>query len=74
MALYTDSYSVNLLRLVLQVVERVTIFVMDANDEKPEFQNMPGIIDVLEVGQDREIEYLPVNFKGSHIFSQQFSM
>uniref|UniRef100_I3KQ88 Photoreceptor cadherin n=1 Tax=Oreochromis niloticus TaxID=8128 RepID=I3KQ88_ORENI len=26
----------------------VTIFVMDANDEKPEFQNMPAIIDVLE--------------------------
>lgn len=24
---------------------------MDANDEKPEFQNMPEIIDVLEVGQ-----------------------
>lgn len=32
-----------------QVVERVTIFVMDANDEKPDFQNMPAIIDVLEV-------------------------
>lgn len=32
-----------------QVVERVTIFVMDANDEKPEFKNMPAIIDVLEV-------------------------
>ncbi|XP_054654282.1 cadherin-related family member 1 isoform X2 [Dunckerocampus dactyliophorus] len=31
-----------------QVVERVTIFVMDANDEKPQFQNMPAIIDVLE--------------------------
>ncbi|XP_054886048.1 cadherin-related family member 1 isoform X2 [Poeciliopsis prolifica] len=31
-----------------QVVERVTIFVTDANDEKPEFQNMPAIIDVLE--------------------------
>uniref|UniRef100_A0A7N6BWY3 Photoreceptor cadherin n=1 Tax=Anabas testudineus TaxID=64144 RepID=A0A7N6BWY3_ANATE len=30
------------------VVERVTIFVMDANDEKPEFKNMPAIIDVLE--------------------------
>lgn len=24
---------------------------MDANDEKPEFQNMPEIIDVLEVSQ-----------------------
>uniref|UniRef100_A0A3P9PX40 Photoreceptor cadherin n=1 Tax=Poecilia reticulata TaxID=8081 RepID=A0A3P9PX40_POERE len=31
-----------------KVVERVTIFVTDANDEKPEFQNMPAIIDVLE--------------------------
>ncbi|XP_037542730.1 cadherin-related family member 1 [Nematolebias whitei] len=31
-----------------QVVEKVTIFVMDANDEKPEFQNMPTIIDVVE--------------------------
>uniref|UniRef100_A0AAQ5XSG2 Photoreceptor cadherin n=1 Tax=Amphiprion ocellaris TaxID=80972 RepID=A0AAQ5XSG2_AMPOC len=31
-----------------KVVERVTIFVMDANDEKPEFQNMPAIIDVVE--------------------------
>uniref|UniRef100_G3P0F0 Photoreceptor cadherin n=1 Tax=Gasterosteus aculeatus aculeatus TaxID=481459 RepID=G3P0F0_GASAC len=31
-----------------RVVERVTVFVMDANDEKPEFQNMPAIIDVLE--------------------------
>ncbi|XP_075933344.1 cadherin-related family member 1a [Anarhichas minor] len=31
-----------------KVVERVTVFVMDANDEKPEFQNMPALIDVLE--------------------------
>uniref|UniRef100_A0A3Q2YLQ9 Cadherin-related family member 1 n=1 Tax=Hippocampus comes TaxID=109280 RepID=A0A3Q2YLQ9_HIPCM len=31
-----------------KVVERVTVFVMDTNDEKPEFQNMPAIIDVLE--------------------------
>nr|XP_057920366.1 cadherin-related family member 1 isoform X1 [Doryrhamphus excisus] len=31
-----------------KVVERVTIFVMDTNDEKPQFQNMPAIIDVLE--------------------------
>ncbi|XP_072247702.1 cadherin-related family member 1a [Leuresthes tenuis] len=31
-----------------KVVERVTIFVMDANDEKPEFQNLPAIIDVVE--------------------------
>ncbi|KAM9848035.1 cadherin-related family member 1a [Aulostomus maculatus] len=31
-----------------KVVERVTIFIMDANDEKPEFQNMPAFIDVLE--------------------------
>ncbi|KAK5882476.1 hypothetical protein CesoFtcFv8_021058 [Champsocephalus esox] len=31
-----------------KVVERVTVFVMDANDEKPEFQNLPTIIEVLE--------------------------
>ncbi|XP_069548668.1 cadherin-related family member 1a [Brachyistius frenatus] len=31
-----------------KVVERVTIFVMDTNDEKPEFQNMPTIINVVE--------------------------
>ncbi|CAG13415.1 unnamed protein product, partial [Tetraodon nigroviridis] len=31
-----------------KVVERVTVFVMDANDEKPEFQNMPAITDVVE--------------------------
>ncbi|XP_071764280.2 cadherin-related family member 1a [Centroberyx gerrardi] len=31
-----------------KVVERVTIFVMDSNDERPEFQNMPAIVDVLE--------------------------
>ncbi|KAM6956192.1 cadherin-related family member 1a [Aplochiton taeniatus] len=31
-----------------QVVEKVTVFVMDANDERPEFQNMPSIVDVLE--------------------------
>eukprot|EP00066_Takifugu_rubripes_P002272 XP_003964095.1 PREDICTED: cadherin-related family member 1-like [Takifugu rubripes] len=31
-----------------KVVERVTVFVMDANDEKPEFQNMPAIADVME--------------------------
>ena len=34
---------------MFQVVERVTVFVMDANDEKPEFQNLPAIIEVLEV-------------------------
>ncbi|KAF7656514.1 hypothetical protein LDENG_00040300, partial [Lucifuga dentata] len=31
-----------------KVVEKVTVFVMDANDERPEFQNMPAIINVLE--------------------------
>ncbi|XP_068183992.1 cadherin-related family member 1a [Antennarius striatus] len=31
-----------------KVVERVTIFVMDANDERPEFQNLPAIVDVVE--------------------------
>lgn len=39
----------------LQVVERVTVFVMDANDEKPEFQNMPAIIDVLEVSRAKHV-------------------
>ncbi|KAK0133876.1 Cadherin-related family member 1 [Merluccius polli] len=34
-----------------KVVERVTVFVMDANDEKPEFQNMPTIVNVLETAQ-----------------------
>ncbi|KAG7257021.1 hypothetical protein CRUP_008443 [Coryphaenoides rupestris] len=34
-----------------KVVERVTVFVMDANDEKPQFQNMPAIVDVLETTQ-----------------------
>uniref|UniRef100_A0A8C5C0X5 Cadherin-related family member 1 n=1 Tax=Gadus morhua TaxID=8049 RepID=A0A8C5C0X5_GADMO len=34
-----------------KVVERVTVFVMDANDEKPEFQNMPAIVNVLETAQ-----------------------
>ncbi|XP_040923528.1 cadherin-related family member 1 isoform X2 [Betta splendens] len=34
-----------------KVVERVTVFVMDTNDEKPEFQNMPAIIDVVETTQ-----------------------
>ncbi|TRY95940.1 hypothetical protein DNTS_001947, partial [Danionella cerebrum] len=31
-----------------KVVEKVSIFVMDANDERPQFQNMPSIVDVLE--------------------------
>ncbi|XP_017283435.1 cadherin-related family member 1 isoform X2 [Kryptolebias marmoratus] len=34
-----------------KVVEKVTIFVMDANDEKPEFQNLPAIIDVVETAE-----------------------
>lgn len=32
-----------------QVVETVRVFVTDANDEPPEFQNLPFIIDVPEV-------------------------
>uniref|UniRef100_A0A3P9K6X6 Photoreceptor cadherin n=1 Tax=Oryzias latipes TaxID=8090 RepID=A0A3P9K6X6_ORYLA len=31
-----------------KVTERVTIFVMDANDERPEFQNLPAMINVVE--------------------------
>ncbi|XP_056147415.1 cadherin-related family member 1 [Lampris incognitus] len=34
-----------------KVVERVTVFVMDANDERPEFQNMPSIINVRETAE-----------------------
>uniref|UniRef100_A0AAR2J6D3 Cadherin domain-containing protein n=1 Tax=Pygocentrus nattereri TaxID=42514 RepID=A0AAR2J6D3_PYGNA len=30
------------------VVEKVRVFVMDANDERPQFQNMPSIVDVPE--------------------------
>ncbi|KAK5854070.1 hypothetical protein PBY51_015170 [Eleginops maclovinus] len=40
-----------------KVVERVTVFVMDANDEKPEFQNMPAIIDVLETTESGSTIY-----------------
>lgn len=32
-----------------QVVEKVSVIVMDANDERPQFQNMPSIVDVPEV-------------------------
>ncbi|XP_036430119.1 cadherin-related family member 1 isoform X3 [Colossoma macropomum] len=31
-----------------KVVEKVRVFVMDANDERPQFQNMPSIVDVPE--------------------------
>ncbi|XP_063048086.1 cadherin-related family member 1 [Engraulis encrasicolus] len=31
-----------------KVTEKVQVFVMDANDDKPQFQNMPAIVDVLE--------------------------
>lgn len=32
-----------------QVVETVRVFVTDANDEPPEFQNLPFIINIPEV-------------------------
>jgi len=32
-----------------QVVEKVSVIVTDANDERPQFQNMPSIVDVPEV-------------------------
>lgn len=35
--------------LLLQVVENVRVFITDANDEKPEFLNLPLIVDVPEV-------------------------
>ena len=38
-----------LLPLRPQVAETVRIFVTDANDEQPEFQNLPFAIDVPEV-------------------------
>ncbi|KAL2083578.1 hypothetical protein ACEWY4_021351 [Coilia grayii] len=31
-----------------KVTEKVHVFVMDVNDEKPQFQNMPAIVDVAE--------------------------
>ncbi|XP_059422114.1 cadherin-related family member 1 isoform X3 [Carassius carassius] len=31
-----------------KVTEKVSVFVMDANDERPQFQNMPSILDVPE--------------------------
>ncbi|XP_053088308.1 cadherin-related family member 1-like, partial [Pangasianodon hypophthalmus] len=31
-----------------KVVEKVRVFVMDANDEEPQFQNLPSIVDVPE--------------------------
>uniref|UniRef100_A0A8C1S716 Cadherin-related family member 1a n=1 Tax=Cyprinus carpio TaxID=7962 RepID=A0A8C1S716_CYPCA len=31
-----------------KVAEKVSVFVMDANDERPQFQNMPSIVDVPE--------------------------
>lgn len=34
---------------LLQVVENVRVFITDANDEKPEFLNLPLIVDVPEV-------------------------
>lgn len=33
----------------LEVTEKVQVFVMDVNDEKPQFQNLPAILDVREV-------------------------
>lgn len=50
--------------LLLQVVERVTIFVMDTNDEKPEFQNLPAIISVLEVREDKMTFFAEQSLKG----------
>ncbi len=32
-----------------QVVEKVSVFVLDANDEIPQFQGMPSVVDVPEV-------------------------
>lgn len=37
----------------LQVVENVRVFITDANDEKPEFLNLPFIVDVPEVRMEK---------------------
>lgn len=55
------SVSCGLFSSSFQVVERVTIFVMDANDEKPDFKNMPAIIDVLEVSCVLCLNQVPVS-------------
>lgn len=34
---------------MFKVIEKVRVFVLDANDERPQFQNMPSIVDVPEV-------------------------
>lgn len=40
---------IQVLLCCFQVVETVRIFVTDANDEAPEFQNLPFVVDVSEV-------------------------
>uniref|UniRef100_A0AAV2JLA9 Cadherin-related family member 1 n=1 Tax=Knipowitschia caucasica TaxID=637954 RepID=A0AAV2JLA9_KNICA len=40
-----------------QVEERVTVFVMDTNDEKPEFLNLPGMTSVLETTESESSIY-----------------
>lgn len=47
--MYSDFYILHIYIWFLQVVERVSVFVTDANDEKPEFFNLPFIVDVSEV-------------------------
>lgn len=44
-----NNMSLNSLSLLLQVTEKVTVFVMDANDERPVFKNLPSFLDVPEV-------------------------
>lgn len=47
---FINNMSLNSLSpLLLQVTEKVTVFVMDANDERPVFKNLPSFLDVPEV-------------------------
>lgn len=41
---------------LLQVVENVRVFITDANDEKPEFLNLPFVVDVPEVRMRSSLE------------------
>ncbi len=44
------------LYLTSQVVENVRVFITDANDEKPEFLNLPLVVDVPEVRRRRGLD------------------
>uniref|UniRef100_A0A672NHY5 Photoreceptor cadherin n=1 Tax=Sinocyclocheilus grahami TaxID=75366 RepID=A0A672NHY5_SINGR len=52
-----------------KVAEKVSVFVMDANDERPQFQNMPSIVDVPEVRNYVScfLNYSSLDHSGSYI-------